>query len=95
MLKILYYWINFYLTKNKKNDDPSFNALMILILLEGSNLISLGKIIFIKFSQKIDIDTAYLYGIIFAVVMISSNFFFISKKRSHLQGHFPIQRKQT
>ena len=82
MLTAIYYWIYYYLSKIKTNDDPAFNGLMILILLEATNLITVGRLIYITTPFGSNVHSVYIYGTIFVSCVIAFNLFYFYRRRN-------------
>lgn len=82
MYKTIYYWIYYYLTKVRTNDDPAFNSLMIIILLEGCNLISIGRLVFKANHLFLEKQNAIILGSIVVVGLMVFNYFYLYHSRS-------------
>jgi ABC-type Fe3+ transport system permease subunit len=99
MFTAIYYWIYYYLSKVKTNDDPAFNGLMILILLEATNIISVGRIIYNITQFRSNAHTAYVYAIIFVLCVIAFNLFYFYRRRQFIfkkvSGYNPNRLKLT
>jgi len=72
----------YYLTKVRTNDDPAFNSLMIIILLEGCNLISVGRLIFKVKHFHIEKQSAIIGGAIIVVGLMVFNYLYLYRRRS-------------
>jgi len=82
MYKAFYYWIYYYLTKIRTNDDPAFNSLMIITLLQGCNLISIGRLIFKANHLHLEKQNAIILGSVFVVGLMVFNYLYLYHRRS-------------
>jgi hypothetical protein len=81
MYKTTFYWINYYLSKLKRNVPPSYDAYLLVILLQTINIIGVGRIVYNFTHFKIAKETATYTGIILAILLFLGNFFYLFKRR--------------
>ena len=84
MYQALYYWMNYYLSKIKTNKDPAFNGVLLIMVFEACNLISIGRCIYNITHFKSDEQTAILGGAITFIFLTVFNLAYLYSKRNQI-----------
>ena len=84
MYKALYYWMYSYLSKIKTNKTPAFNAFLLIVLFEGVNCISIGRIVYNITRFQSDDKITILCGAVSVFSIMGFNFFYLYQKRDSI-----------
>ncbi len=84
-MRYFYYKIYNTLTKVKTNDTPAFNAMLLIILLQGFNIATLDGIIHYFFNWKIIRKENYVFiGISLYLILAILNYFYLFRNRDKI-----------
>lgn len=102
MLKEIYFWSVYFMKRNKKDNNPEFNALFLNGLLLGFNSITLLKIIVIVLNfdikKLINENNYVLIGVMYGMFILLICYFYLYKKRKVIYAkyeHMPLKRQMV
>ena len=84
MYQAIYYWMYNYLSKITSNRTPAFNAFLLIVLLEGMNLISIGRCIYNTTHFNSDGQTVVILAGIVVLGIMGFNFFYLYQRKDNI-----------
>ena len=95
LFKGIYYWMYRFAKRFKTNDDPAFNAYLLVVLLEGLNLITIFGIISDNYLNKKSNNASIIIGFSIFIVVTLLNYFFIYSNRKIIVTKFSSLSPKT
>jgi len=93
-MKYFYYRIYKALTKVKTNDTPALNAMLLLIILQSCNILSIFGIINYFLKIEIEKQQAMVGGLLLYVILLIPNYIYLFRKRNEIVKQYQNETKE-
>ena len=93
-MRYFYYRIYKALTKVKTNDTPALNAMILLVVLQGFNILSVFSIINYFYKWKFDKQHSIIGGLILYIILLVPNYIYLFRKRNEIVKRYENETKE-